>query len=243
MCSLTETSLFATAPQTSSNPEGSVPICFSRLFTLLSYCPEPFIPLARTAPQVCGTLRLQGFSVSLNRIVPKFFPHMKKGKVVLEHQSGNLEYLSQNFLPLLHFPKEYIILMQDVFPERAAQMIQENCVLYFFFWKFIMYVNIWKTLRRTVVNITCFKPNMFAISQPISAWNLLTSESSSSDVTLKILKDIWEMFPWIQRTIHVVLFLSLRLEHSFSSCFFPLSLLFSPTSLIQVPFFFFFHSF
>ena len=67
---------------------------------------------------------------------------MKKGKVVLEHQSGNLEYLSQNFLPLLHFPKEYIILMQDVFPERAAQMIQENCVLYFFFWKFIMYVNI-----------------------------------------------------------------------------------------------------
>ena len=47
---------------------------------------------------------------------------------------------------------------------------------------------------------------------------------------------MWETFPWMQHTVHAV-FLSLRLEHSFSSRFCPFSLLSSPTSLIQVLFF------
>ena len=247
LCSLTGTSLFATELETSSHPEGSVPICFSRLFTLLSYCREPFIPLARTAPHVCGTLRLQGFSVSLNRIVPKFFPlheERESGFRAPFRKSWVLisELLASATCFRIAFPPRNLLCRMS-FQRGLHKRFRKNSILYFSSWKSIMYINIWKILRRTAVNITCLKPNTFAICQPISTWNLLTSKSSSSDVTLKILKDIWEVFPWIQRTVHVVLFLCLRLELSFSSSFFPFSLLFSPTSLIQVLFLFYFYSF
>ena len=155
--------------------------------------------------------------------------------MVLEHQSGTLEYLAQHFLLPLHaleqhFPKEYYLCKMSS-QRRAEQLTtQESCILYIFFWKFIMYINILKTLRRIAVNITSFKPNKFDISQLISTWNLLSS-SSSSAVTLNILRNIWEMFPLIQQTIHIVLILSLRLERPFSSFLFFLSTFFPPSPI------------
>lgn len=74
--------------------------------------------------------------------------------------------------------------MQTACQRRVAQLTgQGNCV-YFSFWKFIMYINILKILRRTAVNITCFKPGNFDISQLLAPLNPLPSLLLSFVVTL-----------------------------------------------------------
>lgn len=164
---------------------------------------------------------------------------MKKRKL-LEHQSGNLEYLSRHFMPTLHaaFPRGRELRKMPSHRRIAQLTTQENlycmynfyCLLYLFFWRCIIYINILKTLRRIAINITCFKPTKIGVFQFIVPRYLLSSSLSLSlDVTLtNIWWNIWENAP-VDKA-NSVLFLSLRLEGPFCSCF-----SFSPSLSLTFP--------